>query len=256
MAMLASAKRIVVGGVRIDVLSRQEWADSIIAHCKARDGASRRPRIIFAANGQVLALHAFDPEFRALFQHADAVTADGQPLVWASRLTRLPLPERTATTDLFHDIARAAEKAQVSFFLLGATDISNANAESRIRAQYPGLTIAGHRNGFFSADEEREMVAMINLAKPDVLWVGLGARKQAEFVVRTIASLQDVGCVITCGGLFDYFMPGIRRAPLWMQDLSLEWLFRAWQEPRKYVWRYFITNPLAVFLLLTRTRSE
>jgi exopolysaccharide biosynthesis WecB/TagA/CpsF family protein len=251
--MVFTAKRIVVGGIKIEVLTRRQWAKNIVDHCQARAG--RRPKMIFAANGQVVALFASDPGFRAGFERADAVTADGQPLVWASRLTRHPLPERAATTDLFHDVACAAENLGLTFFLLGATERNNAIAEAQIRSKYPALRIVGRQDGYFDPASEQDIVDRIGALKPDVLWIGLGAKKQVEFVIANIASLSNVGCVITCGGLFDYFTPEIKRAPIWMQNLSVEWLFRTWQEPQKYFWRYAITNPAAMFLLLTRTRS-
>ena len=247
---------IVVGGINIGVLNRSEWAERIIRHCRGDKAARNKPLVIFAANSYVVTLFAVDPVFRAGFQQADAVTADGQPLVFASWMTKHPIPERSATTDLFHDVARAAAAADQSFFLLGATERNNGVAEAEIKRMYPKVRIVGRRHGYFTEDNEHEVVEAIRNARPDILWVGLGIKKQVEFVNRNIDLLRSVGCVITCGGLFDYFTPEIKRAPIWMQNNALEWLFRTWQEPRKYFLRYLITNPAAVFLLLTRTRTS
>ena len=251
-----SSRTIVVGGIPIGVHSRNEWAEGIVNAAATREPAARRPKRVYAANGQVLYLYAMDPVFRAQFRQADAVTADGQPIVWASRLTRFPLPERAATTDLIHDVARAAQRDGKSFFLLGSSEENNANAVARIRSQYPGLRIVGRRNGYFSRADEVEIINTLRELKPDILWVGLGVRLQLDFVTRNAAALEGVGCIVTCGGLFDYFSTRIKRAPIWMQNYSLEWLFRAWQEPRKYVLRYLVTNPVATLLLLTRTQSQ
>ena len=169
-------------------------------------------------------------------------------------MTRFPLPERAVTTDLFHDVALAAEKARMSFFLFGSSERSSGIAEDCIRQQYPGVRIVGRRNGYFSEADEDGIVEDINRAGPDILWVGLGMAKQTEFSARHANRLNNIGCIVTCGGLFDYFTPEVKRAPKWMQEWSLEWLFRTWQEPRKYLLRYAFTNPIALFLLLTRTR--
>ena len=254
--MKLPSRQIVLGGVLVDVLSRQGWAERIVGYCRLPRGEGARPKVVFAANGQIVTEHATNAGYRRVFQEADAVTADGQPLVWASRLTRFPLPERAATTDIVHDVARAAEAEGLSFFLLGANDRNNAVACAKIAAQYPKLRIAGRRNGYFRREDEAGIIQDIQDLKPDILWVGLGMGKQEEFVVRNREHLSEVGCVVTCGGLFDHFTDEVERAPGWMQSLSLEWLFRTWQEPRKYFWRYLTTNPVAIVLLLTRTRSH
>ena len=256
MTYIGAGATVVVGGISIGVHSRQAWAEQIVHDVAPRNRVGRRPKLVYAANGQVLYLYATDRVFREQFKQADAVTADGQPIVWASRLTRSPLPERAATTDLFHDVAKSAQREGRSLFLLGSSEQNNANAEKRIREQYPELRIAGRRNGYFSREEEAEVVETLRELKPDLLWVGLGAKMQVEFVSRNAALLDGVGCIVTCGGLFDYFSPDIKRAPLWMQNHSLEWLFRTWQEPRKYLVRYLVTNMVATFLLLTRTETK
>ncbi len=254
--MKVPSRQIVLGGVLIDVLSRREWAEKIVGYCRLPRGEGTRPKVVFAANGQIVTEHAINPEYRRLFQQADAVSADGQPLVWASRLTRFPLPERAATTDIVHDVAKAAEAEGLSFFLLGATEQNNAVACAKLTERYPRLRVAGRRNGYFKREEEAGIIRDIQDLKPDILWVGFGMGKQEEFVIRNREQLSAVGCIITCGGLFDHFTDEVERAPDWMQSLSLEWLFRTWQEPRKYFWRYLTTNPAAMVLLLTRTRSH
>ena len=246
---------VVVGGIPIGIHTRHAWAERILHDTRKHDRANRQPKLVYAANGQVLCLYAMDKTFRAQFQRADAVTADGQPIVWASRLTRSPLPERAATTDLFHNVASVAQRDGHSFFLLGSNEENNANAVERVREQYPSLIIVGRRNGYFKREQEAVIVAELRDLKPDVLWVGLGAKMAVDFVARNATLLAGVGCIVTCGGLFDYFSPTVKRAPQWMQNHSLEWLFRTWQEPRKYFVRYLVTNLVATLLLLTRTQT-
>lgn len=222
---------------------------------KARAAPEAGCFVVFSANGQVLALSHRESGYRALLDAADAIDADGQPLVIASQIfLGTPLPERAATTDLFHDAAQAACAHGLRFYFLGATAENIEIAVASIARQYPNLQIAGWRNGYFCEADEASICAAIVAARTDVLWVGLGVPRQESFVIRNRARLRGVGWIKTCGGLFDYFHPESRRAPRWMQKTGLEWLFRAAREPRKYLWRYASTNSTALWLLLTRTR--
>jgi exopolysaccharide biosynthesis WecB/TagA/CpsF family protein len=170
-------------------------------------------------------------------------------------MTATPIPERSATTDFIHDASRIAAQHGLRFFLLGATEEANARAASILRSRHPGLQIVGRRHGYFSRDEEEEICDKINLAQPDVIWVGLSVPREYEFSVRNKARLR-AGWLVTCGGCYSFITGAHRRAPHWMQAAGLEWLFRLIQEPRRLFWRYAVTNPLAVFLLLTRTSSQ
>jgi exopolysaccharide biosynthesis WecB/TagA/CpsF family protein len=198
---------------------------------------------------------ATDPVFRFTFDQADIIHADGQAAVLASRLlTATPIPERSATTDFIHDAAKAAAEHGLRFFLLGATEEANAEAARVLRETYPGLHIVGRRHGYFSLTDEDDICDEINLTQPDVIWVGLSVPLEYEFAVRNKARLQ-AGWLVTCGGCFNFVTGAYKRAPLWMQAAGLEWLFRLWREPKRLFWRYAVTNPLAIFLLLTRTNS-
>jgi exopolysaccharide biosynthesis WecB/TagA/CpsF family protein len=220
----------------------------------AARGGRRAAKLIFAANGHAIALAATDADFRAKFRQADLIHADGQPAVFASRLlTQSPIPERSATTDFFHDAAAAAAHQGLGFFLLGAAeDISRRCAENLL-ALHPRLRIAGRRNGYFSRAEEDGLCDEINASSADVLWVGLGVPLEYDFCLRNRHRLR-VGWIVTCGGCFNFAAGDYVRAPAWMQATGLEWLYRLWREPKRLFWRYAVTNPIALFLLLTRTK--
>jgi exopolysaccharide biosynthesis WecB/TagA/CpsF family protein len=195
---------------------------------------------------------ARDGKVRGLFEAADLIHADGTPLVFASRMrAALPLPERVATTDLFHDVAARAPAVDATFYLLGATDEVIVRAAENVRRMYPRLTVVGHRSGYFSADAESDVVAEINAARPDILWVGMGAPAEQRFSLRHRARLANVGLIKTSGGLFDFLSGRNSRAPFWMQAMGLEWAYRMALEPRRLAWRYLTTNPHAAYLLLT-----
>ncbi len=243
-----------VGGVRVGALSRAEWADYTIAAAHNHRRTGGRPRLTTSANGNVQSLYARSSRFRTLLDGFDAIEADGMPMVWASRLlTRTPIPERSAMTDLFHDVAARAAKEGLSLYFLGGNEDVSATAVANAVRLYPGLIVAGRRNGYFTADEEEGVVGAINAAKPDILLVGFGVPKEHEFAMRNVDRLHGVGVIKTCGGLFDFLSGKNPRAPQWMQDYSLEWLYRLSNEPRRLFWRYATTNAHALWLMTRQT---
>ena len=252
---LAGVPRVQVGGLAVMVIDRTEGARLVVEAALARRGARRgEPLFLTSANGNVIARYARDPLFRELIDCADGIDADGQPLVIASKLmTETPIPERSATTDVFHDIANAGAPQGLRIFLLGGREDINAAAAAAVRLRHPGLVIAGRRNGYFSLRDEAAIADTINAARPDVLWVGLGVPREQAFVVRNRARLGRVGVIKTCGGLFDFLAGRNTRAPQWMQDHALEWLYRLWREPRRLLWRYTMSNIATMALLAWKT---
>ena len=249
-------REILVGGIRTACLSRQQLTHLMIGDCIAARGGNRRPKLVFASNGHAIALAATSAQFRQYFAAANLIHADGQPVVLASKLlTSHPIPERSATTDFIHDAAAAASKSGLSFFLLGATERVNARCARALQYLYPGLQMAGRRHGYFTPENEDALCEEINASGADVLWVGLGVPLEYEFCIRNRHRL-NVGWIVTCGGCFNFVTGDYTRAPDWMQRHGLEWLYRLVREPRRLFWRYAVTNPLAIFALLTRTASS
>ena len=244
-----------IGGLPIAVIDRAFSARLMLDIALARDGENRPAPVFTSANGQVLSMCAGDADIRKLFLAADLIHADGMPLVFASRLLcATPLPERVATTDLFHDAARLAQACGATFYFLGATSATIEATVRRVRSLYPRLEIVGYRDGFFNREQESQVVEAINAKRPDILWLGLGAPAEQRFAMRNRNRLRNVGLIKTSGGLFDFLSGNNRRAPHWMQTLGLEWAYRLSLEPKRLGARYAMTNPHALFLLLTRTR--
>src|SRR5215467_2324143 len=144
----AAIPRITLGGLRLAVLDLEQTSNFMIemAFPHRRVG---RPLYLTSANGEVLARCSTEPMTERLFRAADLINADGQPLVAASRLQSwFPLPERVATTDLFHVVARKAEAAGRTFYMLGASEAENAAAVARVQKMYPNLKIVGFSHGY------------------------------------------------------------------------------------------------------------
>jgi exopolysaccharide biosynthesis WecB/TagA/CpsF family protein len=244
---------VSVGGLSIAALGRQATAKLMVQVATERSRVGP-PLLFTSANGEVISKCSRSAEFRRLFSHAWLVSADGQPLVMASRLLGgYGLPERVATTDLFHDVTRIAVDRNISFAIYGATADENVRALSSIRKIYPAIKITRSSHGYLTEDEQREFVAEVARAKTDILWVCLGVPREQQFYYKWRTELTGVGIVKTGGGLLNFLSGSCRRAPRWMQKGGLEWLFRIAIEPRRLFFRYLCTNPHAVILLLFRT---
>src|SRR6202035_5538535 len=163
---------------------------------------------------------------------------------------------RVATTDLFHVVARKAQAAGLTFYMFGADEAENATAVANVRRMYPGLRIVGHSHGYLRAEALRQKVDEINALAPDYLWVALGVPYEQAFVDQFTPQLANVGVIKTSGGLFNFLSGSRPRAPRWMQKIGLEWAWRIWLEPRRLFWRYFTTNPRALYLLFNKSRPS
>ncbi|MCD0420474.1 WecB/TagA/CpsF family glycosyltransferase [Rhodopseudomonas sp. BR0M22] len=248
--------RVLLGGLPIVVADQTETARVMVDEALQRRGLWRYPAYMTSANGEVTYRCAVDPAERELVMQADAIHADGMPLVFVSRFRcGQSLPERVATTDLFHDVAREASKRGATMYMLGASEDSNRLAVERMQRRYPGLRLVGRRHGYF-ADEAEEIAVCGEIAAlaPDIMWVSMGVPREQAFVVRNRHRLTTVGVIKTSGGLFDFLSGSKPRAPQWMQNLGMEWLWRMALEPRRLGVRYLKTNPYAMYLLLTRSR--
>ncbi|MDZ7926441.1 MAG: polysaccharide biosynthesis UDP-hexose transferase UppL [Agrobacterium sp.] len=229
----------------------EETAQDFILRADRGRVAGARPFYSTSANGQVIALCQQDKEFEALLRQADQIHADGMSLVIFSRqFCPRPLRERVATTDLVHAVARRAEESGARFYFLGGSEEVNRTAVEEMQKLYPRLVFAGRRNGYFKPGDEEAILADIVASQTDILWVGFGIPLEQRFVTRNLDRLSEIAVIKTCGGLFDFLAGKNSRAPQWMQDMGLEWLYRAMLEPRRLGKRYLLTNPIAIYSLL------
>ncbi len=255
-AATAAIPRITLGGLRLAVLDMDQTANFMIEMALPWHRLGR-PLYLTSANGEVLSRCSTEPMTEQLFRSADLINADGQPLVAVSRLrSKTPLPERVATTDLFDVVARKAAAAGLTFYMFGADEVDNAAAVANVRKRHPTLRIVGHCHGYLRGDALRAKVDEINQLAPDYLWVALGVPYEQAFVAEFSSRLSRVGVIKTSGGLFNFLSGRRARAPRWMQHAGLEWAWRIWLEPRRLFWRYFTSNPRALYLLFNRSRPS
>ncbi|MCL5946515.1 MAG: WecB/TagA/CpsF family glycosyltransferase [Chloroflexi bacterium] len=238
--------RITLLDVRIDVVDLWETMQFV------REAiASRRPHQIVTVNVDFLKLARGDTGYRHLLNTADLAVADGMPLVWASRLMGMPLPQRITGMDLMLGCAELAAREQRRMFFLGGTEGVAHQAAERLQERFPGLIIGGvyaPPMGSFSPHEHARMVRCIREACPDMLFVAFGAPRQDIWIREHMAELR-VPVAVGVGGTFNFLAGRVRRAPVWMQDTGLEWLFRLQQEPKR-LWRRYLLQDLPVFFAL------
>jgi N-acetylglucosaminyldiphosphoundecaprenol N-acetyl-beta-D-mannosaminyltransferase len=185
-------------------------------------------------------MHA-DPELRAVIDESGLVTADGQAVVWASRVLGDPLPERVAGVDLMMRLLELAERRGYRIYILGARQNVLDAAVTELRRRHPRLRIAGARNGYFSRDEWGEVAREVRDARPDLLFVAISSPTKELFLGQHGRDL-GVPFVMGVGGAVDIVAGITRRAPAFWQRAGLEWLYRLLQEPRRMARRYLTTN--------------
>lgn len=250
-------KTAIIGGIKTSLASRHELALMMQQDVvRLRQGVLETPRIVTASNGYVIATYHLSPRFRTLIDGADLVDADGMSLVFASRLfLKKPLIERAATTDFIEDASRLASENRIKFYFLGAKPGVADLAADKLRARHPGLQIVGTRDGYFDLADIDLIAKDINDSGAEILWLGMGSPVQEEVAYMLQARAKNLAWIRTCGGLFDHCSGTMPRANKLMQRVGLEWLHRAALEPRRLGRRYALTNPVALFHLLTKTRD-
>lgn len=230
--------RIRLLGVPIDRVTASEAIGRILD--ALRDG---RGGWVVTPNLDHLRRLVRDPEFAVLCENADLRLADGMPLVWASRLQRTPLPQRVAGSDLIWSLSQAAAREGRSVYLLGGNPGAAERAAQILVERFPGLRIAGiccPEFGFDRDSSRREAVlAEVTSARPDLVYVALGSPKQ-ERMIRDLRPLVPGAWCLGLGISFSFVTGEVRRAPLWMQRLGLEWVHRLIQEPRRLGRRYLL----------------
>lgn len=253
LATRAIVPTTTIGGMRTAVLDRAQTVNLMADAIAGRLPDLQYPLFMTSNNGQVVSDYAKSSAVRRLFDQADVISADGQPMVTVSRyLSATPLPERVATTDLFDDASLMLPEG-TTYFMFGATADEIERAVAVVRKRYPHINLVGYSHGYLDKHGQEALFQQLDKLQPDVLWIGLGAPREQQFITRNFDRLKSVKVVKTSGGLFNFVSGKNKRAPQWMQNLGLEWLYRTFLEPRRLLMRYLVTNPHSLYLMLTRT---
>lgn len=188
--------------------------------------------LVVTANAEMIMMATEDDELMRIINTAELVVPDGAGAVWAANHLGFPMPERVAGYDLVQEVMKLSPAAGYRIFLFGSAPGIAERARARAESLYPGINIVGTRDGFFSAEDEPEIIEEIRAASPHILLAALGVPKQEKWLARH----RDELCVpvsIGVGGTLDVMAGAVRRAPLWMQRAKLEWLWRAALQPSR-----------------------
>ncbi len=214
-------------GVPVAAVTMEEALDIL-----ERFVSERRTHLVVTSDASSIVRAQEDEEFRRIVQSADLVTPDGIGVVWGARLLGLPVYQRVPGVELMAKLCERAAQKGWKVFLLGAKPGVAELAAKNLQARYPGLQIVGTHHGYFTPEEEPQVIAKIKAAQPDILFVAFGIPKQEKWIARHADELQVPIC-IGVGGSFDVYAGVVKRAPEWVQRLCLEWLYRTVKDPRR-----------------------
>jgi len=240
-------EEINIFNIKINPLRRPDFLSIIEKGIK-----SGRQIAQFGVNSATINDIVRNEEFRYTINNADLVHIDGMSVVWALRSFGYTVPERVATPDLADDILAMADRQGLSIFLFGAKESTLSLCQQNIEKKFPNLIISGSRNGYYKPEEEKEIFDLINKARPDILLLGMSSPKK-ELFFESYRHKLEARYILGVGGYFDIMSGLIRRAPRWMQDTGLEWLFRLMQEPRR-LWKRYLIGIHQFFWLVTEEK--
>ncbi|MFI6506289.1 WecB/TagA/CpsF family glycosyltransferase [Streptosporangium sp. NPDC050855] len=221
---------------------------------------SGRGGAIVTANVDIVRAATRDPALAALVGRSEIVVADGMPVVWAARLAGLPLPGRVTGASLVHSLTGRAARENRSVYLLGGEPGVPEAAARALAARRPGLRVAGTCSPPFGFDGSpgavREVVARVRAAEPDLVLVGLGFPRQ-ERIIEALRAESPRAWYLGCGAGIPMAAGRFRRAPVPLQRMGAEWLYRLALEPRRLARRYLRDDaPFALTLLAAALRDR
>jgi N-acetylglucosaminyldiphosphoundecaprenol N-acetyl-beta-D-mannosaminyltransferase len=211
----------------------------------------RQPAVVCVANVHMFVEGQKDKDFLQIVNSADVVTPDGKPLTWALRLLYGIKQDRVAGMDLLPDLLQKMEENNLSVYFYGGSQKMLDATNEYVQKKYPVLKVAGAYSPPFrplSADEKQNIISNINLASPHAVFVVLGCPKQEKWMSEVRGKMSAL--MIGVGGALPVMIGLQSRAPGWMQNAGLEWLYRLLQEPRRLFKRYAVTNSIFIWVII------
>jgi len=223
-----TSHRLHFFGVRFHRLNFSEALDRIESFIH-----SKQPHMIVTPDTTALMRARTDEVLRDVYAQADLVTADGTGIVWASKWLNAPLPGRVTGIDVVEALCKRASEQGYRVFFLGAQPGVAAQAAQKMQQKYPDLNVVGTQHGYV-ADDDPELVETLQQAKPDMLFVGMGVPHQEQWILKH-KHILNIPVMMGVGGSFDVLSGQLSRAPKWMQQAGLEWLYRVLLQPSRFI---------------------
>ena len=236
-------KAAMLFGIAFDPLTMAEAVNAIVDAARGR-----RKGLVVTPNVDHVLMVADDPIVADVYDRAVLRLADGMPIVWVSRLIGggRRLPERVAGSDLLGEVCHRAAEAGLTVYFAGGRPGVAERAATQLVTLYADLKVVGTDSPPFGFEHDRTQSALlasrISMARPDILFIGVGAPKQELWADAHLDTL-DCGPIVCCGAAFDFAAGTARRAPRIARGLGLEWLWRLLHEPRRLWRRYLVRGP-------------
>ena len=243
---------ITVLGSHYTALNRKTITQKII-----RFAESEQSGYVCVANVHTTMMGYFNSKYRSVTNHALLAVPDGMPLVWAMKLLGNPKQDRVRGPTLMRRVCEQSCKHGLKHYLLGGTNETLLALEHYLKTNSPSIKIAGKESPPFrhATDKEKaERIKRINNSGAQILWVGLGAPKQENWMWEHRHEIKPL--MIGVGAAFDLLPGVIPEAPAYMQAFGLEWLYRLVKEPKRLWRRYIFNNPLFLILLTAQVISS
>jgi len=245
------SERIDIGGIPLDNLTLDECLtrfDELIT--------KREPVYVITANVDHVVKLAKNPAYRKVYDEAALNLADGVPLMWAGKFLGTPLKKKISGSDLLPIVCRESARKGYRLFFMGGRQEAAELAAIKFREQFPGLQIVGTYCppfGFEKDNAENEkIISMIRDSKADILFVGLGAPKQENWICPNRFK-YNIPISIGVGASFEFAAGMVQRAPVWMQKIGLEWFWRIIMEPGR-LWRRYLVDDMLFFPLIFKQK--
>lgn len=236
-------------GVPIASLTLKEIKNVALSLIEAKGKKS-----FFYVNAHCLNIAQKDKEYKNILKNATFVYSGGIGPIIASKILGKPLSQRTPTPDFIEKIFCLAQEKNWSLYFLGSKENILKKMAEKLKFNHPNLNIAGFHHGYFSKEEEKELIKEINEKKPVILLVGMGSPKQEKWIAQNLTRV-NAKVFWAVGALFDILSGEIPRAPLLMRNLGLEWLYRFLKEPRRLWKRYLLGNVSFLKYVLTQRKE-
>lgn len=232
-------------GVRIAAVNMETALHFIQENLKSLQG-----KYICISNVHTTIMSYEDVSYRRIQNEAVLALPDGKPLSVVCKKRGFPDAGRVTGPDLMGEIFQCSRERGYTHYFYGSTPETLGRLKEKLKAEYRLPIVGMYAPPFreLTEEEDRQAVEQINRAQPDFVWVGLGAPKQERWMYAHRNQVQ--GLMVGVGAGFDYFAGNIKRAPLWMQKCSLEWLYRLLQDPRRLFKRYLVTNTKFLYLMV------
>lgn len=240
---MKNKKRYKIFNAYVDALSFDETIQEV-----ERIIAEGKPAQHVVINASKMNLMQQDEKLTEIVNSCPLINADGASIIWAAKKLGIPIKERVTGIDLFTKLIEISNEKGYRIFLFGAKEEVVTKVKAIFEEKYPKIQISGYRNGYFTENDESDIVKQIADSNADIMFVAFSSPKK-EYWINKYLNQLNIPFVMGVGGSFDVVAGVTDRAPEWMQKRGLEWFYRFIQEPRRMWRRYIIGN--AKFVILT-----